>query len=331
MTTQPMNSCLLFWICILTSCTGINNSDTEINKVEPEYDIAYNVLFDSENDNYEVFTMNLDGSDKRNITNLSGVEWTYYSYKDRLYFISDRDTCQRCAYFLYETDFKGTNPRKVSDIQLADSWMSSRNNGTEFIVKPNRRVDSVFYIIDLKGNLLQKLETGLPKSDDPLFVNNGKQVVFCGANKNSKREKGYKEELYLINIDGSGLKQLTHYPVSDTTAPWWAYKAGPPKLHPIENFISYQSYQSGKYSLYAVTLDGSRQWKLTENPEDEGWHDWSPDGKWLAIELFDNAQTQFHIGLMNWESKQMKIITDTTFKYQQAPNFVVKNPQLYKK
>lgn len=301
-----------------------NNKSANDSKTESEYAIAYNVLFDSDNDNYEVFTMNLDGSEKQNITNLEGVEWSYYSYRDKVYFISDKDTCQRCAYYLYETNYKGENPRKVSDIPLADSWMSSRNNGTEFIVKPNVKIDSAFYIIDLKGHLLRRLQTGLPKSNDPLFVNNGKQVVFCGGNKKSKWEEGYIGELYLINVDGTGLKQLTHYPAADTTAQWYAYKAGPPKIHPTENFVSYQSFQNGKYSLYAVTIDGSKQWKLTDNKENEGWHEWSPDGKWLAIELFDTEQTQFHIGLMNWQTKDLEILTDTTYKYQQAPNFVIK-------
>lgn len=290
-----------------------------------EYAIAYNVLADSQNDNYEVFTMNIDGSEKRNITNLSGVEWTYYAYKDRLFFISDKDTCQRCVYHLYETNVKGESPRRIADLPLADSWMSSRKEGSEMIVRPNSKIDSAFYIIDLKGNLIQKLAVGLPYFSDPLFVNNGIQVVFRGGTKKSKREEGYKEALYLINVDGSGLKQLSHYPEADTTAPWWAYKAGPPKLHPTENFISYQSFQAGKYSLYAVTLDGSEQWKLTQNTENEGYHDWSPDGKWLALEVFDQDQTQFHIGLMDWQNKTLKILTDTTYVYQQSPVFVLKD------
>lgn len=317
--------CAMLGTCLLLSCGVDQEMPQETNPEHtPEYAIAYNVLTDSEADNYEVFTMNMDGSDKQNITHLKGVEWTYYAHQDRLYFISDRDTCQRCAYFLYATNSQGEQARKISDIPLADSWMSSRKDGSEFIVKPNPKTDSAFYILGSNGELLQRLETGLPSFSDPLFIDEGRQVVFRGGTKKSKREAGYREELYIINTKGDGLKQLTQYPESDTTAPWFAYRAGVPKLHPTENFISYQSYQAGKYSLYAVTPDGSRQWKLTDLPENEGWHAWSPDGKWLAIELFDQDQTQFHIGLMNWETKTTEILTDTTYQYQQAPNFVLK-------
>jgi TolB protein len=186
-------------------------------------------------------------------------------------------------------------------------------------------VDSAFYFIDLKGNILNRIETGLPYSTDPLFVNDGNQIVFHGGLTKSKLIEGFDEELYIMDLDGKNRRQLTHYPQNDTTAGKFDYRAGTPKLNPVDNFISYQSKQNGKYSLYAVTLDGKKQWKLTDNKENEGWHDWSPDGTWLAIELFDNDQTQFHIGLVNWETKEMKILTDTTFQYQQCPNFVIKN------
>ena len=77
--------------------------------------------------------MNFDGSGKKNITNYEDVAWTYNAYKNRLFFISDRDTCYRC-FFLYECNADGNNLKKVSNLQLEDSWMSSRNNGEEMIV-----------------------------------------------------------------------------------------------------------------------------------------------------------------------------------------------------
>ncbi|CAN5224824.1 hypothetical protein BH20BAC1_BH20BAC1_21610 [soil metagenome] len=52
-----------------------------------------------------------------------------------------------------------------------------------------------------------------------------------------------------------------------TQLPRFAYKAEPLKLHPTEHLVTYQSYQNGKHSLYAVALDGSKQLKLTENPQ----------------------------------------------------------------
>lgn len=307
---------------IFSSCNEVKNSSTETNL--NDYAIVYNVLFDDEKDNYEVFTMNTDGTNKKNVTNLDGVEWSYSSYGNKLFFISDKDTCPRCM-FLYMSDYLGNNVQKVSDIKLTDSWMSFRKNGTEIIIDPNPYIDSVFYIINLEGDVLQKLDTGLPYSHDPAFINNGEQVAFRGAHKKSKREKGFDDEIYIINSDGTGLKKLTTYPKSDTTAPWYSYKAGPPRQHPTSKFISYTSYQNGKYSLFGVSLDGKKQWKLTTNLQTEVYHDWSPDGKWLVTDISDPNESRYDIALINWETKEMKVLTDTTYQYQQSPNFVLKN------
>ena len=290
--------------------------------VAENYKIAYNVLLDGEEDNYEVFSMNLDGSDKRNISNLKGVEWTYNAHGKELYMISDKDSTHR-VYYLYRTNSEGDSPMKVSDIRLADSWINTRKDGSELIVEPHHSVDTAFYILDYKGSLLKKIRPDLPYFNDANFSPDGKQIVFRGGNKPFKKDSGFLDELYIINDDGTRMRQLTNYPKNDTTALWYNYHAGPPMWHPTENFISYNSVQNGKSSLFAVTPDGSRQWKLTENDSlQQGWHRWSPDGKWLAIEVFDFNGDQFHIELMNWETKESKILTDTTYRFQQAPVFV---------
>ena len=90
-----------------------------------KYKIVYNVFEDREKDNYDIYTMNMDGSGKKNITNTPGVECVYHAYQDKVYYISDIDTCHRC-YFLYEMDADGNNKRKVTDLQLEDSWMGGR-------------------------------------------------------------------------------------------------------------------------------------------------------------------------------------------------------------
>lgn len=285
------------------------------------YRIAYNVMVDEDADDYDVFIMGMDGTGPQNLTRNPDVAWTYAAGKERVYFISDRDTCRRC-YFLYRMDTDGKNLQKISDLRLRDSWMSTRLQEREIIVNPHPDIDSAFYVIDQSGKILKKIPFPFPYASDPCFSPDGKKVVFRGGTKKSKREKGYEEELYLMNEDGTGLIQLTQYPSDDTTAPWYAYKAGPPRWNATGNFITYQSYQNGKYSLFAVSPDGHKQWKLTDLTYNEGWHDWSPDGQWLAIEIFNDEQTQFHIGLMNWQSRELSILTDTTYHYQQAPVFV---------
>ena len=121
--------CLVFLYVLFTAI--------QYTAAQTQYKILYNVLEDREKDNYEIYSMNMDGSDKKNITNTPGVEWVYYAYKDRVYYISDKDTCHRC-YFLYEMDAEGNNKRKVSSLQVEDNWLSRYDLSLIHISEPTR-------------------------------------------------------------------------------------------------------------------------------------------------------------------------------------------------
>ncbi len=61
------------------------------------------------------------------------------------------------------------------------------------------------------------------------------------------------------------------------------------------------------------------------NTFEEGWHDWSPDGKWLVGDVYDKETGRYDIYLMNYKTKQIKILTSKNqFKYNQAPVFLIK-------
>ncbi len=289
------------------------------------YQIAYNVhIPDKARGNYEIFTMEMDGTNKKNITNNPDVAWTYYAYKKKLYFVSDRDTSYR-AYFLYETDSDGKSIKKVSNLQLEDSWMSSRNNGTEMVVtgRIGKGIRSQLFIVNMKtGTYKQLTNDTAAKYGDPCFSPDGKQIAY--SYQKNKRDRATHEELFIMNADGTGAKQLTQYPENNPSAKEYGYKAGSAKWHPTENFITYVSLQNGRNNIFAVTPEGNKQWKLIDNELSEGWHDWSSDGKWLVFNSSDWKETQYHITLMDWKNKTSKQLSDLTYKAQQSPVFIEK-------
>ncbi|MFN0173637.1 MAG: TolB family protein [Saprospiraceae bacterium] len=286
--------------------------------------IACNILETRDNGYYEVYVMNIDGTAKTNVTRHPDVAWTYQAWDDKLFFISDRDTCARC-YFLYESDADGNYLRKISDLQLEDSWMDTRHNGKEFIVsgRIGKMIRHQLYLINSKSGSFRQITTDTTAIySDPCFSPNGKQIVY--RHKKNRRDRYEKAELWIMNTDGTGLpRQLTHYPPSDTTAKWHDYHAGPPHWNAQAGFITYQSLQGGKYSIYAITPDGKQNFKLADFPLEAGWHDWSPDGKWLAMDMFDHEQTQFDIWLWNRKTKELRQLTNSQ-KFEQSPVFVQK-------
>lgn len=310
---------------ILISIIALLSIYSNAQQISKQYLIAYNVhIPDTTKDDWEILIMDMDGKQTKNITNNDDVAWAYYAYNNRLFFISDRDTAYR-NYFLYEMNADGNNTRKITDLRLEDSWMCSRNNGEELIVagRIGNQVRHQLFFVDTKTGVYKQLTTDTAAYyADPYFSPDGKQIVF--SYKKNKRDKASHEELFIMNADGSDMRQLTHYPEDNPSAKEYGYKAGSPRWHPTENFISYISMQDGRHSIFAIAPDGKKQWKLIDNPNAEGWHDWSADGKWLAFNSSDNEEKQFHITLMNWITKEQKQLTEAVYTAQQAPVFIEK-------
>lgn len=308
-------------VCLLLYTCGAPQKEQKAN--ESKLCIAYNIhLPDTTKDDWEIMKMNFDGTGKKNITNNNDVAWTYTAYKNSLFFISDRDTSYRC-FFLYESDANGNNVKKISNLQLEDSWMSVRKDGEEMLVagRIGNEIRYQLFIINTKtGEYRQITNDTAALFRDPCFSPDGNMMVF--SYQKNKRDKTTHEELFLMNDDGSEMMQLTHYPENNPSAKDYGYRAGSARWHPTENFISYVSMQDGRHSIYAITPDGKKQWKLIDNPESEGWHCWSADGNWLVFNSSDKAETQYHITLMNWKTKEKKQLTDTTYKAQLCPVFV---------
>jgi TolB protein len=312
----------IYGLILFTFALGISCTDSKKKEDLSQYKIAYNVYYDTTNDDYEIFAMNTDGSEKKNISNWKGVDWVYYAYKDKIYFISDRDTTHR-MYFLYEMNADGNNVRKVTDLRLEDSWMSSRNNGQEMVVAG--RIDKKFryqlFLVDIKTGKYNQLTTDTAASfTDPRFSPNGKQIIFRHRT-NRRNYQNERAELWMMNADGGEMTQLTHYPEADTTAKWHSYHAGPPFWESNRNVISFISRQNGKHSIFIMSPDGSNIRQLTSSSFSEGWHAWSPDGEWIVYDASDQDGSWFDIHIMKADGSESRKLTDD-WRTEQAPVFV---------
>ncbi len=285
-----------------------------------DYKIAYNVLYDGYSDNYEIFVMNADGSEQTNISNSPGIDWVYYAYDDKLYFISDRDSTSR-KYFLYEMKWDGSEVRRVTDFLVHDSWIGSRKNGSEFVISANLEDDADtrdLFIIDINGNILSRVTDDDYQNTDPQFSPDGLQIVY----------RSYREgidELFIVDADGSNLRQLTNYPDDDSTAKDWEYHVGPPQWVDSKK-ITYMSKQNGNYSIFSVSPDGGESIQSTPDttkegyPANEGWHSWSRDKKLIAYNATE-WDGNYNIYIMNADGSNPRQLTTDKW-YEQAPLFV---------
>lgn len=83
------------------------------------------------------------------------------------------------------------------------------SNGKELIHWSERDGWAHLYLYDDKGNLKNRITKGPWHVEEILKVDNKARVIYFTANGMNPNENPYYEHLYRVNLDGSGLKQLS--------------------------------------------------------------------------------------------------------------------------
>ena len=109
-------------------------------------------------------------------------------------------------------------------------------------------------------------------------------------------------EIFLMNSDGSALKNLTHHP---TATDWYA------DMSPDGQKILFVSDRSGDPDIYVMDKDGTNLTILTENNDFENMPRWSPDGSQIVF-VSDREGGDWDIFIMNSDGSKPKIITTNT-------------------
>ena len=107
---------------------------------------------------------------------------------------------------------------------------------------------------------------------NPSWSPDGKKLVF------ESRRHG-AAEIYVVNVNGGGLRRLTHNEADDTHPAW----------SPDGGEILFDSNRDGTWNLYTIRPDGAGEQRLT-NPGDAKTSafarhpSWSPDGLSIAFD-----------------------------------------------
>jgi Tol biopolymer transport system component len=114
---------------------------------------------------------------------------------------------------------------------------------------------------NLDGSALKRLTSSPGYDAEGSYSRDGKQIVFC-SNRSGKENL----ELYIMDADGSNVRQLTHAP--------GCYNGGP-FFSPDGKRVIFRSDRAKKdhLQLYVINVDGSGERALTD---DSNWVFWAP-------------------------------------------------------
>ncbi|RMG55365.1 MAG: S9 family peptidase [Acidobacteria bacterium] len=122
----------------------------------------------------------------------------------------------------------------------------------------------------------------MDRISDPQVSPDGRHIVFVISSTDLEANRR-RTDLWLVNVDGSGLRRLTSHPAGDFN-PRWA---------PDGKFIWFLSTRSGSSQVWRIPVDGGEAEQVTDLPLDVGNLIVSPDGSQLAftMEVFPDCDT----------------------------------------
>jgi dipeptidyl aminopeptidase/acylaminoacyl peptidase len=114
----------------------------------------------------------------------------------------------------------------------------------------------------------------MDRLSEPAVSPDGGRVVFTSSVLDAAANRR-RTDLWIVNIDGTGLRQLTTDPASDTSATW----------SPDGRLVYFASSRSGSSQVWRVSPEGGEAEQVTKLPLDVGSYVLSPDGGRLAVSL----------------------------------------------
>ncbi len=177
---------------------------------------------------FDIFVSDLKGKVKRQLTHTVGydAEGTVSPKGDKIVFTSTRNG----DLDLYIMDIDGKNVKQITDSLGYDGGAFFSPDGKQLVFRASRPrfeeevkeykellaqglvapTNMEIYTINIDGTNMKKV-TNLGKANwAPFFHPSGKKIIFSSNHKSTPESRGFNFQLYMINLDGTGLEQITH-------------------------------------------------------------------------------------------------------------------------
>jgi Tol biopolymer transport system component len=161
------------------------------------------------------------------------------------------------------------------------------------------------WIVNADGAGARNLTSHPAGDSHPSWSPDGKKIVFC-----STRGDGENDDIYVINLDGSGLVRLTDNGLAWDTFPSFS----PDGTRILFRRLLRQRTPEGTLinsEIVVMNADGSGQQNLSRDAFFDGWPAWSPDGTRIAFS--SNRTDTYQIFVMNADGSDPVRVVESAY------------------
>ena len=214
------------------------------------------------------------------------------------------------TFDIYAADLEGNVLAKLTDTPGYDAEATVSPNGDLIVFTSMRSGDLELYTMKIDGSDIKQITTGLGYDGGAFFSPDGSKLIFRASRPQTDEEiKEYKDllaeglvqptamELYVCNVDGSDLKQITNLGKAN-----WA-----PYFHPDGQRVIFSSNHKSErgfpFNLYMVNIDGTGLEQITFDETFDSFPMFSYDGKKLvfASNRYNGGTRDTNLFVADWK------------------------------
>ena len=265
----------------------------------------------------QIFTMNADGSNLKMVSTGKGrTTCSYYLKGDKeIVYASTHlaspepppapDQSQGYVWAVYSSfdifraNADGSNVRPLTTNPGYDAEATVSPDGTKIVFTSTRDGDLDLYLMDIDGKNVKRLTTQLGYDGGAFFSPDGKKICFRAGRPQGEAEiaeykklleqnlvKPSRMELYVMNVDGTGLQQVTNNGAANF-CPFFT-----PDGQKLIFSSNLENPRGRNFDLYLINPDGTGQERLTFEPTFDGFPMFSPNGKKIVWASNRNAKVR---------------------------------------
>ena len=246
-------------------------------------------MSDRNGPDYDIFSINSDGSGATDLTNNAVFDWYPDISADgsKIVFASDADG----DYEIYSMNIDGSGRTQLTHNTGLDGGPAWSPDGTKIVFSSG---GGQLVTINSDGSGEQIIETG-PNAETPEWSPDGTKVVF-EANRN-----GDNVDLFVVNASGGTTTRLTTAPERDLLPDW---SPDGTKIAFIHDVCSPCNPE-----VWVMNANGTGQTGLTSSaPLWNEWPAWSPDGTQIAFSR-TNSLGRWDLYRMNANGTNQQLVT----------------------
>lgn len=273
------------------------------------------IVFASERDgDSEIYAMNPDGSGLQQLTYNAALDafpdWSPDGSK--ITFHSDRGGNSD----IWVMNADGTNPQNLTNHPAGEYMPEWSPDGKQIVFESLRSGWLELHIMNADGGNVQRFTYLFSDCHEADWSPDGSSIVFAAA-------YGGNYEVLSQTIDGTILRNLTAVPGMDMSPTWQPVILAESDLGGGTGALAY-CYQplSGPTpkKIYTIKLDGTENRQLSTAAIGLNHHEWSPDGRSLALVGYVDAST-WSIHTMDKYGGNLTRLTTTPGVWDSEPSW----------